>query len=91
MAIPFLPSDLIHSTYSVLELPSLQQEDKLKLDNFLKYFKRYWLNQVTPSELSVFELENGTNNGAESYHARLKSLFKTAHPRIWKFMAILND
>ena len=91
MAIPFLPSDLIHSTYSVLELPSLQKEDKLKLDNFLKYFKRYWLNQVTPSESSVFELENGTNNGAESYHARLKSLFKTAHPRIWKFMAILND
>ena len=86
MAIP--PSDLIHSTYSVLVPPLLQQEERLELDGFLRYFKRYWLTQVTPSELSVFELENGTNNGAESYHARLKSLFKMSHPQFgnsWQF------
>ena len=91
MAIPLLPCDLIHSTYSVLEIPVLQQSDKLKLDAFLRYFKRYWLRQVTPIELSVFDLENGTNNGAESYHAKLKCLFKTSHPRIWNFIITLND
>ena len=91
MAIPHLPCDLIHSTYSLLQPPALQQIDQTKLDGFLRYFKRYWLTQVTPSELSVFELENVTNNGAESYHARLKCLFKTGHPRIWNFMHTLND
>ena len=92
MAIPHLPCDLIHSTYSVLQPPALQQQiDKTKLDGFLRYSKRYWLTQVTTSELSVFELENVTNNGADSYHARLKCLFKTSHPRFWNFMHTLND
>ena len=52
MAIPLPPCDLIHSTYSVLQIPALQQSDKLKLDAFLRYFKRYWLRQVTSIELS---------------------------------------
>ena len=73
MAIPFLPSDLIHPTYSLLQIPTIPEIEKLKLDNFLKYFKRFWLTQVKPSELSILELENGTNNGAESYHAHLKA------------------
>ena len=42
---------------------------------------------VKTSKLSVFDLEIGTNNGAES----LKCLFKTGHPRIWNFMVTLND
>ena len=91
MTLPFLPGDLIHSTHSFLQIPTLPQIEKLKLDAFLKYFKRYWLTKVKPNELSIFELENGTNNGAESYHARLKSLFKSSHPQIWKFMDTFND
>ena len=90
MAIPFLPGDLIHSTYSFLQIPALPRIEKLKLDDFLKYFKRSWLIQVKSNELSIFDLENVTNNGAESYHARLKCLFKTSHPQIWKFMDTLN-
>ena len=91
MAIPFLPSDLIHPTYSLLQIPTIPEIEKLKLDDFIKYFKRFWLTQVKPSELSIFELENGTNNGAESYHSHLKSLFKSSHPQIWKFMDTLNN
>ena len=32
-----------------------------------------------------------TNNGAESYHGRLKSLIKCNKPRIWNFLAILDN
>ena len=77
MAIPFLSSDLIHPTNSLLQIPTIPEIEKLKLGDFLKYCKRFWLTQVKPSELSIFELDNGTNNRAESYHAHLKSLFKS--------------
>ena len=90
MALPFLPCDLIHPTYSCLQLPELQQNEKRKLEGFLNYFRKYWLTLITPGELSIFELENYTNNGAESYHAKLKSLFKSSHPRVWKFRNNLN-
>ena len=46
MAIPFLPSDLIHPTYSLLQIPTIPEIEKLKLDDFIKYFKRFWLTQV---------------------------------------------
>ena len=45
MAIPFLPADLIHSTYSCLQIPILQQIEKSKLEDFIKYFKKYWLTK----------------------------------------------
>ena len=38
MATPFLPCDLLHSTYSCRQLPKLPQIEKCKLDAFLKYF-----------------------------------------------------
>ena len=39
MAILLLPSDLIHSTYSVLQNPALQPIDKWKHDSFRRYLK----------------------------------------------------
>ena len=47
--------------------------------------------KITPEDLSIFELERGTNNGAESYHSKLKARIKCSHPRIWNFMIILNE
>ena len=88
-----IPNPGIGEYYPGLQtlIPTIPEIEKLKLDDFIKYFKRFWLTQVKPSELSIFELENGTNNGAESYHSHLKSLFKSSHPQIWKFMDTLNN
>ena len=58
---------------------------------FLKYFQKHLLNAISPEELSIFALKYGTNNGAESYHARLKSAIKSSHQRIWSFMHTLNN
>ena len=44
-----------------------------------------------PEELSLFEVDVATNNGEESYHAKLKTIIKTHRPRIWNFMEILNN
>ena len=42
-------------------------------------------------EPSVYNLDISTNNAAESYHSKLKSLARTCHPRVWTFMARLNQ
>ena len=34
---------------------------------------------------------DATNNGAESYHKTLKSIIKTPHPNVWKFIACLDN
>ena len=82
MAIPFLPAELILPTYSLLQIPTLQQSQMTKLEVFLNYLKKQWLTKIGPEELSIFNLDNVTNNAAESYHAKLKFIIKSSHPRI---------
>ena len=74
MAIPFLPPDLIHPTFSQLQIPTLTNDDRPKLDQTIKYFKKQWLTRISPEELSIFDLTKGTNNGAErSPTAKIKN------------------
>ena len=89
MAIPFLPASLINSTYTYIQIPSLFNFDVIKLQKFKKYFKKRWLSQIEPGELSVYNLAISTNNAA--YHYKLKSLVRACHPRIWTLMATLNQ
>ena len=83
MAIPFLPSNQIQPTYNILHPPiTFPEIEKHKLRKFVNYFSKRWLNQVNLEELSIFDTISNTNNGAESYHAKLKAKFHTSHPRI---------
>ena len=41
-------------------------------------------------ELSVFDTQATTNKAPESYHAKLRAIVKTSHPRIWNFLSALN-
>ena len=91
MAIPFLPASLIVPTHSFLEIPRVSDTEKIQLEKLQKYFTKHWIRQITPDELSINELNITTNNAAESYHSKLKSIIRTSHPRIWTFMATLND
>ena len=91
MAVPFLPAELILPTYTLLQIPTLQQSQMDKLEVFLNYFKKQWLTKIGPEELSIFNLNNVTNNAAESYHGKLKSIIKSSHPRIWNFLTVIND
>ena len=91
MAIAFLPADLIIPTYSLIETPTLPVDHLLKLEKLKKYFRKRWLNQIPHEELSVYEINITTNNGAESYHSKLKSRIRCNHPRIWTFMTHLFE
>ena len=91
MAIPFFSAELILPTYSLLQIPTLQQSQMTKLEVFLNYFKKQWLTKIGPEELSIFNLDNVTNNAAESYHAKLKLIIKSSHPRIWNFLTVINE
>ena len=91
MAIAFLPAGLIIPTYSLIETPTLPVDHLLKLEKLKKYFRKRWLNQIPHEELSVYEINITTNNGAESYHSKLKSRIRCNHPRIWPFMTHLNE
>ena len=61
-----------------------------RLEKLKKYFKKRWLNQISPEELSIHEINVSTNNGAESYHSKIKSKMRCNHPRIWTFITKLN-
>ena len=51
MAIPFLPAALIIPTYNLIETLVLPVDLMLKLEKLKKYFKKRWLNQISPEEL----------------------------------------
>ena len=91
MALPFLPASLINPTFTLLQTPNLENLVNTKLQKLKQYFRRRWLHQIRPEELSIFDLTITTNNGAESYHSKLKSIIRTSHPRIWTFLSTLNQ
>ena len=75
----------------MLKKTELPPNESVKLNKLLKYFQKRWLNQIDSVELSTYDSDVTTNNGAESYHAKFKAIIKTAHPRIYTFVSILND
>ena len=91
MAIPFLPVSLINSTYSLLQIPIVSDAERNNLEKLQKYYTKHWIRQITPDQLSINDLNIATNNAAESYHSKLKSIIRNCDPRIWTFMATLND
>ena len=91
MAIPFLPASLIRPTYTFLQVPFLPNLESDKMELLCKYSMKRSITQVDPKELSIYEAEVTTNNAAESYHAKLKSIIKTPLPRTGNFVTTLNN
>ena len=65
MTIPFLAAYLINPTHTYLQTPILGNSDMIKLQKLKKYFKKRWLNEIEPGELSVYNLDISTDNAAE--------------------------
>ena len=78
MAIPFLPAIFANfANFTFLESPTtLPVTEEIKVEKLKKYFKKRWLGYRNPEELSIFEAHYSTNNGAESYHSKLKGRVK---------------
>ena len=84
MSIPFLPAPLIIPTFNHIQVPELENSEGIKLEKLKKYFKRRWINRFSPEELSINDL-NIANNGAESYHSKLKSNIRTSTSKDMEF------
>ena len=90
MSLPFLTEEDIRPIYIAIKLSTELNDLELKIvGSFKKYFLKTWIDGS--ESLSIFYYEFNTNNGAESYHKKLKSSIKTNHPNIWKFLSSLEN
>ena len=92
MAIPMLPSNLITETYETVlrEMFTFSATDNQLVARFKQYIRNYWM-RIDPVNLSVHGLDSATNNGCESFHAKLKLLMPMGNTPIWHFTHKLND
>ena len=62
-------------------------------EEFVAYFNEFWMgnrfDSWNVSSKGKWERERATNNGIESFNARLKAYFSSAHPRIDKLLSAL--
>ena len=74
MCLPLIPPDHMVHMFDCLkqDKPLLMQTENENVMKLLRYYERYWLGQVGPSRLSVFQVEKRTTNDLESFHANLK-------------------
>ena len=66
-------------------------ENDLRFTKFKRYIEKQWIRRTPANELSIFNAIQTTNNGAEIYHAKLKSEVVVKQPRIWHFVQVLNN
>ena len=76
MAIPFLPPSLIVPTFDLIATPSLETSQASMLVKLKRYIKKYWFTQISPEELSIFDISISMNNGAESYHSNSRQEYE---------------
>ena len=70
---------------------TLENPEMLKLDKLKRYYQKCWQTQITPEELSIFEIKSGRNNAAGSCHSKIKSIIKISQPRICSFINTQNE
>ena len=95
MAVPLLPSHLIQQAYEELlgqrfVFGRNHQHFYNKLNKFKRYMRSTWMTQDVRN-LSVFGLENRTNNVCESYHRQFNRLVGDKHPGAYDFANFVNQ
>ena len=95
MSLVLLPAEHIVPTFEflLLETFDFNATDTALLVRFKKYLKSYWLKYAKkdPNMLSVFGRDSATNNGAESFHAKLKRRMPKGNTPAWTFVQKLGD
>ena len=89
---PLLPSehivpmfDFVNSTFV-----SFTHTENFRIEKFKQYYKRQWLTIIVPSQLSIFTSKVTTNNGAESYYAKISNTFKSKIQIFGTFVKLLT-
>ncbi|KAJ8665866.1 hypothetical protein QAD02_007528, partial [Eretmocerus hayati] len=74
IALPFLRPREIHKIFERLK-KDMTSSQKAKLKEFLKYFKSFWIDIVTPEGFSVFGLFHRTNNISEQLNSETLRIY----------------
>ena len=98
MCLPLLPHEEIQEAWNELRrtginFPNFKRTDRGNLARFKLYVDSQWMNNnnFSHEELSVFRLENATNNAQECLNGIIKKLIKQKRPNIWRFLLILKS
>ena len=94
MSIPLLPSNILSEIFTQLlqeDIKFSNPGDNQNFQRFKRYLSKQWCRGIDAEILSVYSLENATNNGAESFHSMLKNVIKVHKPSIWSFVLRLNE
>ena len=69
MCLPLLPSDRIIEMFNYLKInrPDIPESENEKMKKLLKYYQRYWLEQIGSSRLSVFQNNKRTTNDLRAF------------------------
>ena len=77
MSIPLLPSNILSEIFTQLlqeDIKFSNPGDNQNFQRFKRYLSKQWCRGIDAEILSVYSLENATNNGAESFHSMLKNV-----------------
>lgn len=72
--LPHLPAEVIQSEFNDFKFEGLQLGDEFA--PYLNYFEKYWILKEGPKRISVFGLDQRTNNMVESHNASLSKAIK---------------
>lgn len=79
-AVPLLPEEYVSEAFRTIDTELLLDNTPENWSEFMKYLKRQWLN----NDLSVYGLEDRTNNYLESFNRTVSSTIGCKNPGIWK-------
>lgn len=107
LSLPLLSSNLIEIGYSIVEkrYNYILGEKEVASDNFkgvyqrlqqfLSYFKAYWMTPFKIPQFCCYDDDNRTDNRLESWHKRLNSIFRATNPKsgefVCKYMKVLEN
>lgn len=92
--LPYLPADKIKEGFDYIRklaesAKNLTTSEQNKLDDFIAYVKREWINGVGPEDLSVYDRPVTATSGLESVNRSCNRLIETKHPDFYKFLCKL--
>lgn len=84
-----LPHEEIKNAFVHLLREALDEKNFKEFSLFIAYFKKEWLESVTPEYFSVFDQDVRTTGSAEAFNGKLNKKFRT-HPSFFNFVESLQ-
>ena len=90
MALPLLPTNLIHSVFSELS-PSVLKINVDSMATFYAYVEKQWIQAIDPKMLSVHGKFRRTNFEIEGFHSSSGKRIGQKRPNFWFFLLKLKS